>query len=46
VSKLKQNILDYYGLKAEIFQVTDLNLWSENPITDNQLLREINFEIT
>jgi glutathionylspermidine synthase len=46
VSKLKQNILDYYGLKAEFFQVTDLNLWSENPITDNQLLREINFEIT
>jgi hypothetical protein len=46
VLKLKKNILDYFGLKAEIFQVTDLNLWSQNAISDNQLLHEINFEIT
>lgn len=44
--KLKQNILDYFGLKAEIFQVTDLNYWSRNSISDSQLLREIDFEIT
>jgi hypothetical protein len=45
VQKLKQNILDYFGLKAEIFQITDYNVWSENPISNSQLLREINFEI-
>ena len=45
VQKLKENILNYFGLKAEIFQKTDLNLWSQNPISNNQLLREINFEI-
>jgi hypothetical protein len=45
VQKLKENSLNYFGLKAEIFQKTDLNLWSQNPISNNQLLREINFEI-
>ena len=46
VQELKDTIYDNFGLKAEIFQKTDLNQWSQNPIENNQLLREINFEIT
>ena len=46
VLKLKQTVYDYFGLKIEVFQITDHNHWSENPITKEQLLTQINFEIT
>lgn len=46
VQKLKQTFLDYFGLKVEVFQITDMNHWSQNPVEDNKLLTEINFELT
>jgi hypothetical protein len=45
VSKLKENLYLYFGLRAEFFQKIAPNSWSKKPVKNERLLSEISFEI-
>jgi hypothetical protein len=45
VLELKNKLLNTFGIKAEIFQKIENNKWSKTPISDDQLLCSLSFEI-
>ena len=45
VSKLKKNIKNNFDLDIEIFHKIDSSHWSQKPLGNKQILKEINFEV-
>ncbi len=45
VSKLKENIKNNFDLDIEIFHKIDSSNWSQKPLGNKQILKEINFEV-
>jgi hypothetical protein len=44
-NELKSTLKSEYGLNVDIFHKIDKNQWSNEPIPNDQLLKEINFEV-
>jgi hypothetical protein len=44
-NELKQSLKNEFGLNVDIFHKIGREKWSNDPIPNNQLLKEINFEI-
>jgi hypothetical protein len=44
-NELKQSLKNDFGLNVDIFHKVGKEEWSNEPIPNNQLLKEINFEI-